>query len=30
LATIVMGPKDGAVVPLSGDLGPDLTQCGLG
>jgi len=32
LATIDMGPKvAGAVVPLSvGELGPNVTQCGLG
>ena len=31
LATIDMGQKVGAAVPLSvGELGPHLTQCGLG
>jgi len=31
LATIDMGRKEGAAVPLSwGELGPHLTQCGLG
>jgi len=30
LATIDMGQIVGAAVPLSGELGPDLTQCGLG
>jgi len=30
LATIDMGRKVGAAVPLSGQLGPHLTQCRLG
>jgi len=30
LATIDMGRKEGAAVPLWGELGLHLTQCGLG
>jgi len=29
LATVDMGRKGGGVVPLSGELGPHLSQCGL-